>query len=249
MGSGFMSMATSAEALSTAPLDVVAEGPGWRAINKPAGLLVHPSGLDAHETDTVIARTAAQWGPEGGAWHPVHRLDKGTSGVLLLAQEPALLSEWGAWFREGRVKKHYLGVVRGWPAADAGTVDHALARDPEQPSQGQPHLPAQTHWRVLRRHEWPVATQPGFASTRTALLQLEPEQGRRHQIRRHCKHMAHPLIGDATHGKGPLNRALAAHWGIQRLWLHALTLTLPDGRVLHAPVGAEWGRMRGEPAG
>ncbi|MBH9554170.1 RluA family pseudouridine synthase [Inhella gelatinilytica] len=243
-----MSTATWAEPTPAGLLDVVAEGPGWRAINKPAGLLVHPSALDAQETDTVVARAAAQWGDAGdagGAWHPVHRLDKGTSGLLLLAQDPALLSAWGAAFRDGQVKKRYLGLVRGWPGAEAGTVDHPLARDPELPSQGQPQWPAQTHWTVLNRHEWPVATQPGFATTRTALLRLEPEQGRRHQIRRHCKHMAHPLIGDATHGKGPLNRALAAHFGLQRLWLHAEILTLPEGRVLHAPPGPEWAALRG----
>ena len=102
---------------------------------------------------------------------------------------------------------------------------------------------------MLARHEWPVTTHPGFATTRTALLRLVPHQGRRHQLRRHCKHMAHPIVGDATHGKGPFNRTMAAHWGVQRLWLHAQALSLMHprtGAALHigAPLGPEWFRLQ-----
>jgi len=80
-----------------------------------------------------------------------------------------------------------------------------------------------------------------------ARLALQPLTGRRHQLRRHLKHIAHPIVGDATHGKGPLNRALAAHLGLQRLWLHAIALEL-DHPVhgaplrIEAPPGAEWDR-------
>ncbi|MFO1253870.1 MAG: pseudouridine synthase [Inhella sp.] len=209
-------------------------------LDKPPGLLVHPSGLDAHETDTLLARAQAQF---GGWLTPAHRLDKGTSGVLLLARDAATASQLGAWFRDGQVRKGYLGLVRGWPAGAQGRIDHPLARDPELPSQGQPQLEAQTDWRCLRRFEWPVQTQPQFAATRAALLALEPLQGRRHQIRRHCKHIAHPLIGDATHGKGPLNRALATYLGLSRLWLHAQWLELPDGRRFEAAPGPEWAAL------
>ena len=95
----------------------------------------------------------------------------------------------------------------------------------------------------------PLAYGP-FAETRCALLELRPETGRRHQLRRHCKHMAHPIIGDATHGKGPLNRALAEWLGLQRLWLHALSLELAHpwtGQHLRieAPPGSEWRRWPG----
>ncbi len=135
--------------------------------------------------------------------------------------------------------------MRGWPQADAGLIDHPLARDPELPSAGQPMLEAQTRWRVLERLEWPLATDPRFATTRVALLEAEPLQGRRHQIRRHLKHIAHPILGDATHGKGPLNRAVAAHLGQQRLWLHARELKLSHpitgaALQLHAPAGPGW---------
>jgi tRNA pseudouridine65 synthase len=87
--------------------------------------------------------------------------------------------------------------------------------------------------------------QQGFASTRCAEVALEPLTGRRHQLRRHMKHIAHPIIGDATHGKGPLNRAVAELIGLQRLWLHATRLQLAhpvngQALVIDAPCPAEW---------
>ncbi|HEY0954059.1 MAG TPA: pseudouridine synthase [Roseateles sp.] len=212
------------------------------AIDKPPGLLVHRTQLAAGEDEAALQLLRDQL--DRPVW-PVHRLDRGTSGVLLFALSAEVASLLGAMFEQGRMAKRYLALVRGWPAEDAGLIDHPLARDPELPSAGQPLLDAQTRWRVLRRLEWPFATDPRFATTRVALLEAEPLQGRRHQIRRHLKHIAHPILGDATHGKGPLNRAVAAHLGRQRLWLHALELVLAhpvSGAPLrlHAPPGEGW---------
>jgi len=193
------------------------------AIDKPPGLLVHRTQLAAHEDQAALQLLRDQLGRP--VW-PVHRLDRGTSGVLLFALSAEIASLLGAMFEQGRMDKRYLALVRGWPGADDGLVDHPLARDPELPSAGQTLLAAQTRWRVLDRIEWPVATDPRFPTTRVALLEAEPLQGRRHQIRRHLKHMAHPILGDATHGKGPLNRAVAGYLGVNRLWLHAQRLTL-----------------------
>jgi tRNA pseudouridine65 synthase len=109
--------------------------------------------------------------------------------------------------------------------------------------------PAQSRFATLRRFELPIPhsqAQQGFASTRCAEVALEPLTGRRHQLRRHMKHIAHPIIGDATHGKGPLNRAVADLVGLQRLWLHATRLQLAhpvsaQPLVIEAPLPAEWG--------
>ena len=212
------------------------------AIDKPPGLLVHRTQLAAQEDEAALQRLRDQL--DRPVW-PVHRLDRGTSGVLLFALSAEVASLLGAMFEQGRCTKRYLALVRGWPAEDEGLVDHPLARDPEKPSAGQPMLAAQTRWRVLRRAEWPIATDPRFATTRVALLEAEPLQGRRHQIRRHLKHIAHPILGDATHGKGPLNRAVAVHLGINRLWLHAQRLELlhpVNGTPLRleAPTDARW---------
>ncbi|MFT7774688.1 pseudouridine synthase [Roseateles sp.] len=212
------------------------------AIDKPPGLLVHRTQLAAHEDEAALQRLRDQL--RRPVW-PVHRLDRGTSGVLLFALSPEVASLLGAMFEQGQMHKRYLALVRGWPGDEQGLIDHPLARDPELPSTGQPLLEAQTHWRVLERLEWPIATDPRHATTRVALLEAEPLQGRRHQIRRHLKHIAHPILGDATHGKGPLNRAVAAFLGTQRLWLHAHRLAfehplLGTSLALEAPPGAAW---------
>jgi tRNA pseudouridine65 synthase len=218
-------------------------------IDKPAGLLVHRTQLDAHETDTVLERLRWQLGgdtPIGLA--PAHRLDKGTSGLLVLACHAEAARALGTAFDGGQVAKRYVALVRGWPA-ETIDLDHPLARDPERPSAGQPQLPARTLFRRLARVEWPFAVDGRHATSRYALVEACPLSGRRHQIRRHLKQLAHPIVGDSTHGKGPHNRAVAAWLGLNRLWLHASVLELPhpaDGRPMRfeAPPGAEWSALR-----
>lgn len=207
------------------------------AIDKPAGLLVHPSLLDAHEERTALQLLQHQTGER---LYPLHRLDKATSGVLLFARNGRAAREWGKAFESGAVAKQYLALVRGWPA-ESGEIDYALARDPELPSAGQPRVPAITRYRRLQCFEWPFRVDKGaHPSSRYALVQVEPLTGRRHQIRRHFKHIAHPLVGDTTHGKGEHNRAVAAWLGVQRLWLHAASVELPNGLRVEAPCGPEW---------
>ncbi len=212
------------------------------AIDKPAGLLVHRTQLAAREDRAALQLLRDQLGRP--VW-PVHRLDRGTSGVLLFALSADVASLLGPMFESGAMSKRYLALVRGWPSEDAGLIDHPLAKDPELPSAGQSMLTAQTRWRVLQRHEWPLQTQPSHATTRVALLELHPLQGRRHQLRRHLKHIGHPILGDATHGKGALNRVVAEHLGLHRLWLHAAELLLVHPLTglrlqLAAPVAAHW---------
>ena len=206
------------------------------AIDKPAGLLVHPSALDAHEERTALQLLRDQLGER--VW-PLHRLDKGTSGVLLFARSAAAAARWAPAFEAGQVRKHYLALVRGWPP-EAGEIDQPLARDPELPSAGQPRLPAHTGFRRLACFDWPFSVDARHPSSRYALMAVEPRSGRRHQIRRHFKHLAHPLVGDTTHGKGAHNRAVAQWLGVQRLWLHAQSVELPDGPRIEAPCGPEW---------
>jgi tRNA pseudouridine65 synthase len=216
------------------------------AIDKPAGLLVHRSGLDAGETRFAVQLLRDQIGQP--VW-PLHRLDKGTSGVLLMALHAEAARAAGAVFTQHQgLVRTYHAVVRGWPPPE-GEIDHPLRRladDLRASARALQVQPALTRFRTLAR--WTVPLPYGdFPATRCALLALQPQTGRRHQLRRHCKHLGHPIIGDATHGKGPLNRALAGWLGLQRLWLHAARLELAHpltGRPLciAAPPGAEWTR-------
>ena len=220
------------------------------AIDKPPGLLVHRTGLDAGETRFAVQLLRDQIGQP--VW-PVHRLDKGTSGVLLFALDAATASQLGRTFESGQgLQKTYHAVVRGWPA-DAGLIDHPLRRLPDDMRTEREEVQeAQTRFATLERYALPIP-QGNFPSTRCALVELQPLTGRRHQLRRHLKHIANPIIGDATHGKGPLNRAVAEFLGLQRLWLHASALRLvhpvtAQPLTVLASRGAEWARWQ-SPAG
>ncbi|PIT75539.1 pseudouridine synthase [Limnohabitans sp. G3-2] len=211
-------------------------------VHKPAGWLVHRTPLDKGETRFVLQTLRDQIGQH--VW-PVHRLDKGTSGVLVFALSAEVARTLGQAFETGEgLHKTYRAIVRGWPLPE-GWIDHPLKRMPDDMrTEREESQAAQTRYATLRRGELPIA-QGEFASLRWAEVQLQPLTGRRHQLRRHMKHMAHPIMGDATHGKGPLNRAVAAHWGLQRLWLHALRLDMRhpvSGQALSidAPCGPEW---------
>jgi tRNA pseudouridine65 synthase len=184
---------------------------------------------------------------------PLHRLDKATSGVLAFALDSGTARSLGERFESGEgIRKTYRAIVRGWPTSDQ-QIDHPLTRmkDDRTDSRTQ-SLPAQTLLRILNRGALPVAHGP-YPEIRYAELELRPLTGRRHQIRRHLKHIAHPVIGDSTHGKGPLNRTVSEHLGVARLWLHAesLELAMPGAHEclrFVAPTGPEWQVWRKTPA-
>jgi tRNA pseudouridine65 synthase len=188
-------------------------------IDKPAKLLVHRSEIDRHETRFAIQILRDQIGQK--VW-PAHRLDRGTSGVLLFGLSAEIASKLGQQFADGTVSKRYLAVVRGHPPA-SGSIDHPLTRQRDDyefqgEHSSQEAQAALTHYRRLATIELPVAVDH-YPSSRYALLELEPVTGRKHQLRRHLKHIAHPIIGDATYGKGRHNRYFAEMLGCERLLL------------------------------
>jgi tRNA pseudouridine65 synthase len=222
------------------------------AVHKPSGLLVHRSMIDRHETRFALQIVRDQIGRRV---YPVHRLDKGTSGVLLFALDPASARQLGARFDAGQVDKRYLAVVRGW-LPERGEIDHALSRQDDvyaaparRSGVGREILPtdlasaaaepapqsALTSYQRLACAEIGERVEPGqsFPTTRYSLVALHPVTGRQHQLRRHLKHIAHPIIGDATYGKGVHNRFIAARFGVSRLLLACQAMALPhpaDGR-------------------
>jgi tRNA pseudouridine65 synthase len=206
------------------------------AVHKPAGLLVHRSEIDRHETRFAVQMLRDQIGRH--VW-PAHRLDRGTSGVLLFALDRDTAAQLGRQFEAQQVDKRYLAVVRGHPP-ESGLIDHALSRKRDNRAWHDPRAtaseaqPARTAYRRLATVELPIAVDR-YPSSRYALLALCPETGRQHQIRRHLKHIAHPIIGDATYGKGRHNRMFAQELGCARLLLACteLVVTHPqDGRRL-----------------
>ncbi len=197
------------------------------AVHKPSGLLVHRTSLDAHETRFAMQMVRNQLRRRV---YPVHRLDKGTSGVLLFALDADTGRQLSSLFEQRRIDKDYLAVVRGWPDV-AGEIDHPLERRIDDAEAWGGPMPtgaqeAFTRYRRLATVELPWAIDR-YPQSRYALVALKPETGRRHQLRRHLKHISHPIIGDATYGKGRHNRAFAEAFGVSRMLLACTALTLP----------------------
>ncbi|OHX11995.1 pseudouridylate synthase [Chromobacterium amazonense] len=196
------------------------------AIHKPANLLVHRTVLDRHETRFAVQLLRDQIGQRV---YPVHRLDKGTSGALLFALDKDAGRELSWQFERQQVQKRYLAVVRGHPDAE-GLIDHPLSRRPDdlewigEKVETAPQA-AQTRYRTLATVELPITVER-YPSSRYALLELEPLTGRRHQLRRHLKHIAHPIIGDSTYGKGRHNRMFADQLDCRRMLLACLEMEL-----------------------
>lgn len=204
-------------------LDILYRDETLIAVHKPSGLLVHRSPLAARETRFAVQLLRDQIGRHV---FPAHRLDRGTSGALLFALDRDTAARIGALFEARRVAKRYLAIVRGHPPP-AGEIDHPLAPRPdplEDARHGVPSpdvaeaQPALTRYRSLALAELPCRVDR-YPSSRYALVELEPETGRRHQLRRHLKHIAHPIIGDATYGKGRHNRLFQTLLGSHRLLL------------------------------
>ncbi len=179
-------------------------------VDKPAGMVVHPA--PGHRGVTVVealgGRTAG--GPEERPG-VVHRLDRDTSGLLVLARSDAALRTLQVALSERRVKREYLALVQGTPPARTGTIDAPIGRDTKDRTRmaidGETPREATTHFSVLEH------------LADTTFLSVVLDTGRTHQIRVHLEAIGHPVVGDPTYGDGPA-------YGLDRQWLHATRLTL-----------------------
>ncbi len=194
------------------------------AINKPSGLLVHKSMIDKREIYFAMKILRDQI----GKWvYPVHRLDKPTSGVLLFAlskESARLLSE---QFAAHTIEKTYIAVVRGY-SDDEGVIEHPLKEKldkiaDKKASEDKEAQEALTKYRTLKRVELDFSVGK-YDKTRYSLVELKPQTGRKHQLRRHLKHINHHILGDTKYGRGEHNKFIREHFGCFRLLLHAKEL-------------------------
>lgn len=202
------------------PLTVLYRDDHLLVVHKPAGLLVHRSPIDKHETEFALQYARALNG--GQHVYPVHRLDRPTSGILVFARDSDTARTLGMAMMAGEVAKTYLAMVRGWPPEQGG-IDYPLREEPEDrrlKGEEQPVRDALTYYRTLATTEIPVEIEK-YPSSRYAVVELCPKTGRKHQLRRHMKHINHPIIGDANHGRGRHNRYFAERFGQGRLMLAA----------------------------
>lgn len=194
------------------------------AINKPSGLLVHKSMIDRHEiyyAMKMLRDQIAQW------VYPVHRLDKPTSGVLLFALSKESARLLSRQFEAHSIEKSYIAVVRGY-APSEGVIEHALTEklDKISDANAREDKAAQnaiTYYKTLQYVELNAAVGR-YEKTRYSLVELKPKTGRKHQLRRHMKHISHHILGDTKYGRGEHNKFIRANYGAQRLLLHAESL-------------------------
>ncbi len=194
-------------------------------VSKPAGLLVHRSEIDRHETQFAlqIARDII-----GQRLYPVHRLDKPTAGALLFALSSNDAKEMMHLFANGNVNKRYLAIVRGY-TPEYGNIDYPLKEQLDRISdrKARKNKVAQravTAYQRLATVELPYAAGR-YPTSRYSLLEVVPKTGRKHQIRRHMKHIFHPLLGDTTHGDGKHNQLFRKQFACHRLLLSAVGLS------------------------
>ncbi|MCC6558553.1 MAG: pseudouridylate synthase [Polyangiaceae bacterium] len=186
-------------------MDVLLLAPRFVVVAKPSGLLVHRGWGEDPVTALELVRDRV-----GRRVYPVHRLDRATSGALIFALDPDAARALHERIEAGEVEKRYLALVRGVPPGE-GVIDHPIPR-----REGGPRVPAVTAFRRLH------------AGEAYSLVEARPRTGRLHQVRRHMKHISHPLLGDANYGKGALNRLYRERFGLARLALHAAEIAFID---------------------
>jgi tRNA pseudouridine65 synthase len=214
-------------------LDILYQDDSLIAVDKPAGLAVHRSKMVGNADTFLIDVLREQ---VGGTLYLAHRLDRATSGVLLIARSSEIAAAMGEQFMSRDVHKQYLTVVRGWPEPAEGVVDYALPGSRES----GPRRDARTSYRRLATVEVPIALGR-YPQQRYALVLTEPQTGRFRQIRKHMAHIHHPVIGDCQHGRSDHNRLYKQYFSCHRMLLHAWRLSFRhpvDGRpmALEAPL-------------
>ncbi len=221
-----------------APFAILYEDDDYVAINKPGGILMHRTRISEDKVFVVqLLRDQL-----GARVYPVHRLDRGTTGVLIFGKTAEAAGKLGEQFMDKTVTKRYIAIVRGW-VDEKGEIDYALA----DPDSGKGRLPAVTHYACLGRSEIEAPIGLRYKTARFSFVAVMPETGRRHQIRKHFAHIDHPVIGDKKHGDVKQNTYFREVFDMRRMLLHAAELAFLhplSGREIRiaAPVDAEFER-------
>ena len=206
------------------PLEILLHDDSVVAINKPDGLLVHRSRVDVHATEFALQMLRDQIGQ---LVFPVHRLDRPVSGVLLFGLSSEIAAELSQQFANRSVRKKYLAIVRGrtdeskrWEEALVEKQDRMTDRKARKDKAAQDAITE-----FNRIDSWTVPFSAGkYPQSRYSLVEASPLTGRKHQLRRHLNHMAHPIVGDTTYGDRRHNRLFREEFGVRRLLLVAKQL-------------------------
>lgn len=226
-------------------LQIIYEDEWLVAVDKPANLLVHPSWITPAHEPTLMGLLKDQLNAQ--KLHTIHRLDRATSGVILVGKELLVSQALQEQFVRRSISKTYLCVTRGWPQ-ESGHIDHPLVpkrdkfADPFAQENPEPKE-ATTDFKRLATVELDF-TVGRYPKSRYSLVEARPKTGRKHQIRRHMKHILHPIVGDTKYGEGRHNRFFREQYNIHRMLLMATSLSFDHPKTnqridLHLPVSQE----------
>lgn len=212
-------------------IPVIYEDGSLIVIDKPAGLLTHPTRKDRTHGD-VVSQLKARY----GRIHPVHRLDRMTTGTLVLARTPTAATALANQFRDRKVEKHYLALVRGHTPR-SGVIDRPLSTGEAFTERTGDAVEAITEFRTLA-HATLGVPLGRYNEAWFSLVEARLRTGRTHQVRRHLARITHPVVGDKHHGDYAYNRYAEGVVGERYLFLraHRLSITHPDGGTLSVEV-------------
>lgn len=206
-------------------LPILYEDDDCLVIDKPAGVLSHSKGAFNPEGTVASFVEPKYSGDKGERAGIVHRLDRATSGLIIVAKNPPATSWLQKQFSQRKVKKTYFAIINGKPEHDQAVIEVPIERNPKDPKTFRPGntgKPALTEYKVIE------------TNSKRSLLQLMPTTGRTHQLRVHLKYIGHPIIGDPIYDGEPA----------ERMYLHAgkLEITLPNGerKVFESPTPVEF---------
>lgn len=229
--------------LDKAPMELLYQDEHFIAVNKPSGFHVHPPENPEFRVprDKIMLYHVRKMMKQHV--FPVHRLDAGTSGVLLFALSSPAASQLCKLFTDRNTHKTYQAVTRGY-TPESGRIEIPLELD----STGD-LVDAQTSFRRLGLREFPVAVGKKFPTARYSWVEVTPHTGRYHQIRRHFNRISHPLLGDAVHGDSHHNRFFRNDLGIEGLCLKALRLEFihpwsQEAISIEAPPCEKWKKIQ-----
>lgn len=221
-------------------LTVIYEDDFVLCVSKPNDMVVHHAyhSRNVIDEDSLLQVLNKQFGKK---FYPIHRLDRRTSGIILLAKETKYVSKFQELFTRNEIQKIYYGIVRGY------TPDNKIINSPVKGRDSKVYKDAETHLQTANQITLDIPVTP-YPTSRYSLVKLTPKTGRLHQLRIHMNKISYPLIGDGKYGDKNHNKMFERHFGVTNLFLHAYSLVfkhpfLEKDLVLTATLNNSWNKI------
>lgn len=223
-------------------VEIIFEDETILIVNKPNNVLIHKSYYARNIKDNTLLELLQQ--QTGFTLYPIHRLDRKTSGVLVLAKQKEQVAVFQELFNSNKIQKTYLGIVRGFVTAPS------LINSPVKNPDTQVYKEAETHCKPLQSVQLNIPVHP-YETSRYSLVELKPSTGRMHQLRIHMNKISHPIVGDYKYGDRFHNRMFENEFNCHNLFLHAVSLKFmhpitKEQLQIYADIPGDWAKVFGK---